>query len=120
MVRSIATGAGVNTDEPFPFRIEGLVRDLGWHVIDGSRLGSGAMSPESHRQASVVHELDQGRAQLIGFYSTNHGGVFTHMGSRTHVHCVIAEPLASGHVDHVTIPKGTTLRFPAEADDRSR
>ena len=35
------------------------------------------------------------------------------MGSKTHIHCVIFEPLSSGHVDHVIIPAGTTVKFPA-------
>ena len=35
------------------------------------------------------------------------------MGAKTHVHCVLEQPLATGHVDHVDIPAGTTVKFPA-------
>jgi hypothetical protein len=40
------------------------------------------------------------------------------MGAWTHVHCVVSAPLASGHVDGVTLPAGTLVRFPAAASRR--
>ena len=99
--------------EPVPFRVEGPVRELGWHVIDGLRLPPGASSPAMHRQASVLHEMVEGEAELLGFYSTSHGGVFTHMGSDLHVHCVVPDPLSSGHVDRVTILPGAMVYLPS-------
>lgn len=62
--------------------------------------------------------MDRASATLVGFYSESDQGVFTHMGSKTHIHCALDEPLYTGHVDHVTIPAGTTLRFPASGNGR--
>ncbi len=111
-IAELATSAGMSLDERFPFLLEGDFEDLQWHVIDGSRLVSGGTSHRDHLEASTQARLDRTSATLIGFYSAGDQGVFTHMGARTHIHCVIKEPLATGHVDHVTIPAGTMVKFP--------
>ena len=111
-IAQLAASAGINVDERFPFLLIGEFEDLRWHVIDGSRLTAGGSSHEDHQAASVQVRLDRVSATLVGFYSDGDQGVFTHMGSRTHVHCVLDRPLSTGHVDHVSIPAGTTLKFP--------
>jgi len=112
-IAALAAAAGVDTSAPFPFVVRGDVRDLRWHVIDGSRLAGGQSSHEEHLAASVRGERAASSATLVGFYSTKHQGVFTHMGSATHVHCTLEEPRSSGHVDHVTLPAGVKVSFPA-------
>ena len=111
-IAALATAAGMDLDTRFPFLIEGEVEDLQWHVIDGARLAAGGTSHEDHRATAANAELARASATLVGFYSRSDQGVFTHMGSNTHIHCVLGAPLASGHVDHVVIPEGTTVRFP--------
>jgi acetolactate decarboxylase len=117
-IAELAQLAGVDTDGRFPFLVEGDVSDLEWHVIDGARLPAGASSHESHRAAAVRGHASQAAALLVGFFSRADQGVFTHMGAWTHVHCVVSAPLASGHVDGVTLPAGTLVRFPAAASRR--
>lgn len=112
-IGELAAAAGVNTEERFPFLLVGEFEDLRWHVVDGSRLPAGATTHKDHLAAGVQVQSAKSSATLIGFYSDSDQGVFTHMGSRTHVHCVVDKPLSTGHVDHVTIPAGTTLQFPA-------
>ena len=111
-IATLATAAGMNIDERFPFLMEGSFDDLQWHVIDGHRLTSGADSHQDHMAGAIKTRLDRASGTLVGFYSANDMGVFTHMGSRTHIHCALDEPLATGHVDHVIIPVGTTVKFP--------
>ena len=111
-IATLAAAAGMNTEKRFPFLIDGVLEDLRWHVIDGSRLAAGATSHEDHLTAGVQGRLNRGSTTLLGFYSQNDQGVFTHMGSRTHIHCVANEPVVTGHVDHVVIPAGTTVKFP--------
>ncbi|MDY7092851.1 MAG: acetolactate decarboxylase [Acidobacteriota bacterium] len=112
-IRRLASGAGFDVEGPFPFLVEGALEDLEWHVIDGSQLPEGPSSHQAHRSAGVRSSLARADGTLVGFYSTEHQGVFTHMGSTTHVHCVLEDPVASGHVDHVTLPAGARLRLPA-------
>ena len=117
-IGKLAASAGMNLDERFPFLFEGDFEDLQWHVIDGSRLAAGGTSHQDHLAASTQARLDRASATLVGFYSAGDQGVFTHMGSKTHIHCVLDRPLASGHVDSVTIPAGTVVKFPAGGNER--
>ncbi len=111
-IGNLAMAAGMNLDLRFPFLLEGEFTDLHWHVIDGRRLPKNAKSHKDHLAAAVQEKLKQATAVLIGFYSKTDQGVFTHMGSHTHIHCVIEKPLSTGHVDHVVVPAGTTIKFP--------
>lgn len=114
-IAGLAVSAGMRLDERFPFLIEGEVQDLQWHVIDGGRLPGGVASHQDHAAASVQESAEHAKATLVGFFSETDQGVFTHAGARTHIHSVVHEPLSSGHVDHVVIPAGTTVKFPAAA-----
>jgi len=111
-IAKLATEAGISRDDRFPFLLEGDFEDLEWHVVDGRRMTAGGTSHQDHKSAAVNARRDRASATLVGFYSQSDQGVFTHTGSRTHVHCVLDDPLVTGHVDHVVIPAGTTLRFP--------
>jgi len=112
MLAELAVEAGMNVEERVPFLLRGKFEDLQWHVIEGSRLASHGSSHQDHLEAATKMERDRAMATLIGFFSQNDQGVFTHMGSTIHIHCVLHEPLSTGHVDHVTIPKGATVEFP--------
>ena len=114
-IAKLATAAGMSVGERFPFLVKGHFEDLRWHVIDGNRLTGGGTSHEDHLAAAAKMRLDRTPATLVGFYSKGDQGVFTHMGSTTHIHCVIDDPLSTGHVDHVIIPKGAEIQFPVKA-----
>jgi alpha-acetolactate decarboxylase len=116
-IAALAAQAGIPKGEKFPFLVEGEVEALEWHVIDGKRLAPGASGHQAHLDASVRESAKRSRATLVGFYSESDEGVFTHAGSKTHVHCVVAQPLSSGHVDHVAIPAGTTIKLPIRAGE---
>ncbi|MHC5209883.1 MAG: hypothetical protein ACYTG2_04100 [Planctomycetota bacterium] len=112
-IAELAGTLGSGPGQRFPFLLEGTFEQLRWHVIDGRRLDAGASSHEDHVAAAVITSAERTPATLVGFYSESDGGIFTHMGARTHVHCIIDEPVSSGHVDHVVVPAGTTLSVPA-------
>ena len=112
-IARLAVSSGMSLEMRFPFLLQGQFDDLEWHVIDGRRLAAGGASHQDHLAAAAKKRLERATATLVGFYSRDDQGVFTHMGSKTHIHCALDEPLATGHVDHVTIPAGTTVKFPA-------
>jgi acetolactate decarboxylase len=112
-IAGLAGSVGWSADARFPFLMEGEFEALRFHVIDGARLPAGAGGHGDHTAASVKMERTRATARVLGFYSRTDEGVFTHMGSRTHLHCVLEEPLVSGHVDHIVVPAGTEVRFPA-------
>lgn len=99
---------GLPLDAPVALRIEGPVALLKWHVVDGSKLEPGAGHAE-HARTAVSGVLEQANARLVGFHSTAHQGVFTHAGSHSHFHVVIAEPPLSGHVDAMVLQPGARL-----------
>lgn len=117
-IAGLAAEAGLDPESRFVFLVRGEVEDLDWHVIDGSRLADGSATHEDHLAASIRGRLPRASATLVGFHSTRDQGIFTHMDATTHIHCVLHEPLASGHVDHVTIPAGTTIAFPSRGNTR--
>ncbi len=110
-LEDLAAAAGLPTGAPFAFLVEGALADLHWHVIDGTRLAPGAGGHAAHRDAAVTGEAASAEGTLIGFYSRSHQGVFTHMGSRIHMHVVLSDGSVSGHVDAVTLPAGTVVRL---------
>ncbi|GEM_PF-227062 len=111
-IRDAATEAGLSLDHPIPFRVEGPFEQLKYHVIDGSKLPAGPSSHDAHKDAGITVEHAAVEATLIGLWSTEHAGIFTHMGDTTHVHVTVAEPLGSGHVDEVRVPTGARLMLP--------
>lgn len=114
-IAALAEKAGWSLDERIPFLLEGMFPTLTLHVVDGSKLKGTNLSHEDHIKAAVQTTTKDVAANIVGFFSLKDAGVFTHMGSRTHLHGVIAGTGAAGHVDDITIPAGTTVRFPLVA-----
>ncbi len=112
----LAVAAGLSPGQSFPFLMQGTFNDIHWHVIDGRRLTGRESSHHEHLAAAVLEAMDRAPATLVGFYSENAQGIYTHMDSRTHIHCVLDAPLSAGHVDHVEIPAGTKVKFPVGQD----
>jgi acetolactate decarboxylase len=96
-----------------PFKIEGNIKRVDWHVIDGSRLPPGQASHEDHENAAVSGSLEGGSPVLVGFYSTQHAGVITHGGVRLHVHMIDSQRRITGHVEDALIGAGSILSLPA-------
>lgn len=111
-VAKSAGDLGWDAKGAMPFLIEGPVSGLAWHVIDGTRIPHGAQGHAAHKDAAVRGQIDTQSATLIGFYSTEHQGVFTHRDSTVHVHFVDKEHQLSGHLDAVIVKKGATLKLP--------
>jgi acetolactate decarboxylase len=99
-----------------PFQIIGTFPSLSWHVVDGSRLHGPITSHEDHLRAADRMRANGVEARLLGFYSAHDQGVFTHAGSRTHVHGVLEDPLRMGHIDDAAIAAGSVLLLPRQDD----
>lgn len=100
-IEAALRGAGVDVTRPVPVVIEGDFPTLRWHVVDG---------PHTHGAPSGIQRSTPGPALVVGFYSTAHEGVFTHMGQKTHLHVLLDD--ATGHVDDLAIRAGARLRVP--------
>ena len=110
-IEQLAMAAGVDTTQPFPVRISGALTELRWHVVDGSKLSPGS-SHADHARTAVSGVVPEVTGELVGFFSTQHQGVFTHRGSSTHFHVVVAAARLTGHVDGVGVRRGASVLFP--------
>jgi len=111
---SLLAEANWPDDGALPFTISGNILSVDWHVIDGSRLPNDRPAThEDHDEAAVSGVLELGDPTLVGFYSTQHGGIITHGGVRLHTHVIDAERQITGHVEDALIGAGSILRLPA-------
>ncbi len=102
-IMSEAAKKGIDTTAPFPFLLFGQM-EVDWHVIDWQP-GDTEHSHEKHRQAGLHGKRKLKNGQIIGFYSPNHAGIFTHHSTRLHLHLLDeANPLAA-HVDEIAARK---------------
>jgi len=106
---------GLNTKKPFPFLIEGPLQDVRWHVINGPNpeftghfRGHGGEAPF----IQLKEHIEQTSGVIIGFYSANVQGVFTHPGESWHLHILIRDKEKAGHVDEVVVGKGAVIKLP--------
>ena len=71
-----------------------------------------------HEINKIIKNLVQAQAQpslvtILGFYSQNHQGLFTHHDAFTHMHVRNADGTAMGHVDYLESGNGSfTLLLP--------
>lgn len=111
-IDSLATANGFDENEAFPFRVSGVLDSLNYHIImrDTSQK---AHSHELHKQAKQHFTISKEPVELVGFFSRNHEGVFTHKGRLIHVHCLTANRSISGHLDGIAHYGEVIVSFPA-------
>ncbi|MGM0636400.1 MAG: acetolactate decarboxylase [Bacteroidota bacterium] len=97
--------------EAFPFIIEAKYDALTFHIIMRD-LEEKEHSHESHKKAKVKFDRANKRAQFLGFYSTQHEGVFTHKGQFIHLHYLDETAQETGHVDELSINGLVKLKLP--------
>ena len=110
-VRAEAEAAGLDLSEPFPFRMEGTVDSIDYHII--YKTNRKPHSAEEHKRAKQKYAVSDVEVQIIGFWADKEGeGVYTHPGMRTHLHFRSPDPSTSGHIDDITVQEGATLYLP--------
>ena len=102
---------GLNTDQPFPFLLDGQVSMLDWHVIDWEE-GDSDHSHVKHKESGLSGELKDRDVRILSFYSTKHKAVFTHHTTNMHLHFKTYDNAIAGHVDDLTINHTITLKLP--------
>ena len=108
LIDSLATEKGIDTTKPFPFMIHGKVKSADYHILAQKKSPSAA---SDHRSNAKTIALKDVPAKIIGFFSKNHGGIFTHLGSMTHLH-ILDNNGHSGHVDEIALDSKAMVLFP--------
>ena len=107
-IEFLAAKEGVDTAKPFPFIIEGIVESVDYHILipkKPHRVDSGHSGSAKKISSKGV------AAKVIGFFSKNHEGVFTHRGSAAHLH-ILESNGCSGHVDEIVLNAEARVSFP--------
>lgn len=107
-IEALASKAGIDTSKPFPFKIAGVFDSVEYHVL----------VPKTHQQAQASHNEGAKRilvknsdAEIIGFFSRSHEGIFTHKDEFAHLH-VVERNGHSGHVDEISAGENVRVSFP--------
>ena len=60
-------------------------------------------SPDEAHQGQTIYKIINEDAEIIGFFSTEHQGVFTHHDSFLHMHLITKDESKMGHLDELAI-----------------
>lgn len=91
---------------PFAFKLSGKVSGATIHVQNLPK-GTKVSSPAEAHQGQISYDLKDEEAEIIGFFSTEHQGIFTHHDSYMHMHLITADERKMGHLDKLEIEEMT-------------
>ncbi len=102
----------MNVSVPFPFRLTGQPESVSWHVIDWDP-SDPVHTHAKHRNAGMHGTTEPPEnTDMIGFYSRNHKGIFTHHSTNLHLHALLEGNAV--HVDALNLTPTMTLFVPAD------
>ncbi|WP_439152013.1 acetolactate decarboxylase [Winogradskyella sp.] len=91
---------------PFAFKLIGSIENGIIHVQNLPK-GVKVSSPKEAHQGQVDYNLGYEEVEIIGFFSTEHQGIFTHHDSYLHMHLITKDLGTMGHLDDVSFGKIT-------------
>ncbi|MCB0398656.1 MAG: acetolactate decarboxylase [Winogradskyella sp.] len=95
---------------PFAFKLDGSISKATIHIQNLPK-GTKVSSPKEAHQGQTNYYLQNENVEIIGFFSTEHQGVFTHHDSFLHMHLITKDETKMGHLDDV-IFSDMTLSLP--------
>ncbi len=94
----------ITAKRPFGFKLIGNVANATIHIQNLPK-GTKVSSPEDAHQGQINYDLKNEDVVIIGFFSTEHQGIFTHHDSFLHLHLITKEETKMGHLDIVEFSK---------------
>jgi acetolactate decarboxylase len=88
--------------KPFALKLIGSVSNATIHIQNLPE-GTKVSSPDEAHQGQTNYTIQNEAAEIIGFYSTEHQGIFTHHDSFLHLHLITKDALKMGHLDALEI-----------------
>ena len=101
-IEKIAKENGIDITKAFPFRIIGNFEKVDFHIISKPKKEK-EHNHELHDKAKKRFSLTNTSGELLGFYSQNHIGVFTHKGHFIHTHFIDNQKKNMGHLDDIIL-----------------
>lgn len=114
-IKAMAEAQGLDTSKPFPFMIEGNFSEVNWHIINAAEATE--QNHEAYKKAGLKGHSVNEKGRILGFYSENHEGIFTHHGSYLHAHFVNDSITKMGHVDEIVFDKSVVVSLPKSAKE---
>lgn len=96
---------------PFLFTLKGNVDTAEIHVLN-LPAGTKVTSPKDAHKGKVFYSLQNEPVEIVGFFSTEHQGIFTHHDTFLHMHLITADRQKMGHLDQITLQAGAELYLP--------
>ena len=87
---------------PLVFKLIGEVDEAKIHVQNLPE-GVAVSSPEEAHQGQVKYQISKSEVEIVGFFSTEHQGVFTHHDTFLHMHLITKDKKMMGHLDEVAL-----------------
>ena len=87
---------------PFAFKLKGKISKAIIHIQNLPH-GTKVSSPKEAHQGQTNYELKDEEVTIVGFFSTEHKGVFTHHDSNIHLHLITKDESKMGHLDELEI-----------------
>jgi acetolactate decarboxylase len=112
-ISETAKSNGINLENPFPFLLEGKIKELDWHVINWKD-GDTIHSHTKHKASGLNGNLKDEDVLIIGFYSSKHKAVFTHHTTNMHMHFKTDDNTVAGHIDDLILSEVITLKLPRQ------
>ncbi|RZT00249.1 acetolactate decarboxylase [Aquimarina brevivitae] len=97
-------------EKPFAFKIIGKVSTAQIHIQNLPE-GMTVSSPTEAHQGQTNYVINDEDVEIIGFFSKEHQGIFTHHDAWLHMHLITKDESKMGHVDTL-FPAGMTLYLP--------
>ncbi len=110
-IRGQAKNLGLNTKLPFPFLIEGNIKDLVWDVLNGIDVEPTQKGDQVFLR-KLVEYREETRAILVGFYAAELRNDFSYPGQLWHVHVLFRDEKITGHASTFSVTKGAYLELP--------
>lgn len=101
----------ISAKSPLVFTIEGEAEQISWEVIKG--LATDSLTHDGYHHPEVVSGVIQDvEVEILGFYSRDHMGIFTHQSLPLHLHFKTADGMLAGHLDDLELGPDMTMRIP--------
>lgn len=102
------------SSRPFMFKLTGIVDHATIHIVNLPK-GSKVSSPDEAHKGQINYQLENERADIIGFFSTEHKAIFTHHDTFLHMHLITSDRQKMGHLDELIFrPEAVKLYLPKE------
>lgn len=111
IIEEYALQEGIDLEKPFPFMVKGKLFSFTWHVVNWPEHAT-IHTHEKHITSGLNGVEEDREITILGFYSRNHKGIFTHHTTNMHMHVLTDDWELSAHVDEVVPGESFVVMLP--------